>query len=61
VGGVARAADRDLAHPGDRPVELADPLPVPVGAQERLLGDVLGGKVATGQGEGEPDDPAELP
>ena len=58
---LAGASDGDLADPGDRPVELADALPVAVGAQERLLGDVLRRQVAARQGQGQLDDPAELP
>src|SRR5829696_6554312 len=51
--GPAGPADRDLADPGRR---LADVVPVPEGPQERVLGDVLGGQSAPGQGVGQPHD-----
>jgi hypothetical protein len=43
-GAEERAAlvDRDLADPGPRVVEPADPVPVAVGDQEGLLGELLG-------------------
>jgi hypothetical protein len=35
---------------------VPDPLPVAVGAQERVLGDVLGDQPAPGEGVGQPHD-----
>jgi hypothetical protein len=51
VGAKERASlvDRDLADPGPRVVEPADPVPVPVGDQEGLLGQLLGHQPAPQQ------------
>jgi hypothetical protein len=51
VGAQERAplVDRDLADPGPRIVQAADPVPVPVGDQEGLLGELLGHQPAPKQ------------
>jgi hypothetical protein len=56
VGAHERAplVDRDPADPGPRVVEPADPVPVPVGDQEGLLGELLGHQPA-------PQQPVEQP
>jgi hypothetical protein len=48
IGAEERAplVDRDPADPGPRVVEPADPIPVPVGDQEGLLGELLGHQAA---------------
>jgi hypothetical protein len=51
VHGPAGPADRHLADPGRG---VAEVLPVPEGAEEGLLGDVLGGQPASGQRVGQP-------
>jgi hypothetical protein len=45
----ASLVDRDLADPRPWVVEAADPVPVPVGDQERLLGQLLGHQPAAQQ------------
>jgi hypothetical protein len=45
----ASLVDRDLADPGPRVVEPADPIPIPVGDQEGLLGELLGHQPAPQQ------------
>jgi hypothetical protein len=46
--------------PGPGLIVAADPLPLAMGAQERLLGGVLGRLPAPGHGVGEPDHPVAL-
>jgi hypothetical protein len=62
VGAQERAplVEGDLADPGARVVEGADPVPVPVGDQEGLLGELLGHDPATQQALEQPDDPGVL-
>jgi hypothetical protein len=49
-----------LADPGARVVEAAGPVPVAVGDQEGLLGELLGHDPAAQQALEQPDDPGVL-